>query len=56
MIGRKVAVIKEQKSNDPEIKLGKKFEGNKIPTSNDFVKSGVGKNNNPPNNPKTIEK
>ena len=48
--------MKEQKSNDWETKSGKKFEGNKIPTSNDLVKSGVGKNNNPPSNPKIIDK
>ena len=48
--------MKEQKSNDCDIKLGKKLEGSKIPTSNDEVKSGVGKNNNPPNKPKIIDK
>ena len=48
--------MKEQKSNDCDTKSGKKLEGNKIPTSNDEVKSGAGKNNSPPNNPKTIDK
>ena len=55
-IGSKVAIKKEQKSNDLDINSGKILVGNKIPTNNDLEKSGVGKNINPPINPKTIEK
>ena len=55
-IGSKVAIKKEQNSKDLDINSGKKEIGSKIPTSNDFEKSGVGKNKSPPTNPNIIEK
>ena len=54
--GRKVAIKKEQKSKDLEINVGKRLDGNKIPTNNDLEKSGVGKKSNPAIKPIIIEK
>ena len=54
--GSRVAIKNEQNSKDLEINSGKILVGNKIPTNNDLVKLGVGKNKSPPINPKIIEK
>ena len=40
----------ERQNQEKNLKVIKK------PIDNDFVKSGDGKNNNPPNNPKIIDK
>ena len=54
-IGTKVAIKKDKNNNDWDIKDGKKSIGIIIPTSKDFEKSGVGKNNIPAIKPKIIE-
>ena len=55
VIGINVDSIKDKNSNDWAINEGKNSTGNNIPTKIDFEKSGLGKNNNPINNPVIIE-
>ena len=54
--GRKVAIMKDKKSNDCETKDGNKSFDMRIPTNKLFEKSGEGNNKNPPINPIKIEK
>ena len=51
-----VAVIKEKKSKELEINTGNISTGNMPPINKDWLKSGLGKNNVPPTNPKIMEK
>ena len=55
VIGINVDSIKDKNSNDWAINGGKNSKGNNITIKIDFEKSGLGKNNNPTNNPVIIE-
>ena len=55
MIGKNVAEKNDKKRRDCDINTGKNSAGNKIPIKIDFVKSGLGNNNNPIVKPIKIE-